>query len=179
MAHTRSIIFLHVPCVRALRGKQRQSPQGVWLTRGDICFLIGSNYITSTALSSFADRVEVRFRASTGNHAPSVVSGVTTGATRSRIDWNWTGPKSGDGGQPGVGAFEVLLELMDICTDLDEHAPIAAYPHEDRWKVRTEKETTLALRAIISRQGLDPSEYAYIRVALAAPRVWQRWGCRT
>ena len=54
----------------------------------------------------------------------------------------------------------MLLERMVICTDLDENAPIAAYPHGDRWKLWTEKEATMVLRAIIPRQGLDPSEYA-------------------
>lgn len=130
------------------------------LTRGDIRFLMGERCVISPALWRFADRVEVRFRASKGNHEAAVVSRVKTTSEQVRINWNWMGPKSSDGGQQGVGGFEVMLELMRMCEELDKHAPIATYADGCRWKVWTEKEATAALRAIIERQGLNPSEYA-------------------
>ena len=37
---------------------------------------------------------------------------ITSGQVR--INWECTGPQSGDGGQLGVGGFEVMLELMGI-----------------------------------------------------------------
>ena len=100
------------------------------------------------------------FTASKGNHDSAVVSQAKTASGQVRIDWECTGPQSGDGGQPGVGGFEVMLELMGICIELDDDAPLATYPQGSQWKVWKEKEATAALRAVIERQGLDPREYA-------------------
>ena len=80
------------------------------------------------------------------------------------IDWECTGPQSGDGGQLGVGGFEVMLQLMGICIELDDDAPLATYPQGSQWKVWKEKEATAALRAVIERQGLDPRNMRCIRV---------------
>ena len=65
------------------------------------------------------------FTASKGNHDPAVVSQAKTASGQVRIDWECTGPQSGDGGQLGVGGFEVMLELMGICIELDDahHSP--------------------------------------------------------
>ena len=80
---------------------------------------------------------------------------ITSGQVR--INWECTGPQSGDGGQLGVGVFEVMLELMGIYIELDD-APLATYPQGSQWKVWTEKQATAALRAVIEHQGLDPRE---------------------
>ena len=76
------------------------------LTRKDVRFLMGNRRVTPPALWHFADRVEVCFTASKGNHEPAVVSRAKTASGQVRIDWDCTGPQSGDGGQLGVGGFE-------------------------------------------------------------------------
>lgn len=138
------------------------------LTRGDVCFRMGNHREASPAFWRFADRVEVCFQASKGNHEPTVVSLAKTTPGRASIDWGWTGPKSSDGGQPGVGGFEVMLELMSICVDVNDNAPIAAYPQGCQWLVWKEKDATVALRAIVTR---------YTQAELGVPPVWRRWGC--
>ena len=91
------------------------------------------------------------FTASKGNHDSAVVSQAKTASGQVRIDWECTGPQSGDEGQPGVGGFEVMLELMGICIELDDDSPLATYPQGSQWKVWKEKVATAALRAVIER----------------------------
>ena len=130
------------------------------LTRKNVRFLVGNRRVTSPALWRLADRVEVCFNASKGNHDPAVVSQAKTASGQVRIDWEYTGPQSGDGGQLGVGGLEVMLEIVGIYIELDDDAPLATYPQGSQWKMWTEKQATAALRAVIERQGLDPREYA-------------------
>ena len=73
-----------------------------------------------------------------------------------RIDWECKGPQSGDGGQLGVGGFEVMLELMGICIELDDDEPLATYPQGSQWKVWTEKQATAALRAVMDTRSGSP-----------------------
>ena len=98
------------------------------LTRKDVTFLVGNRPVTSPALWRLADRVKVCFTASKGNHDSAVVSQAKTASGQVRINWECTGPQSGDGGQLGVGGFKVMLELMGIYIELDDDAPLATYP---------------------------------------------------
>ena len=66
--------------------------------------------------------------------------------------------------------FEMVLELM-IHQQLGPGEPLATYGKEDRWEVWTREQATKALRGLVGKQGLTPSEYA-----LHAARIGEQQG---
>ena len=130
------------------------------LVRRNVRFLLGEKRVISPELWHCADRVEAIFDADKANKSEAVVSRSRTTSSRPRIDWGWKGPASSDGGQAGVGAFEVMLELMSTHRELDADAPLSVYADGSQWRVWKEHEATIMLRDVVERLGLDPSEYA-------------------
>lgn len=110
--------------------------------------------MTSPALWHCADRVEAAFKADKVNLAEAVVSRTKTTSERVRLDCGWNGPASSDGGQPGVGACEMMLELMSAHGELDGDCLLSVFADGSRWCVWKEQEATVMLRDIIKRQGL-------------------------
>lgn len=160
MAHFGGFVFFLCRASEIYAASNGKVHKEFGLTRGNVRFFMEDSVVASPCLWRFADRVKVRFRVSKGNHDEAVVSRVKTTSGQARIEWDWKGPKSSVGGQPGVGGFEVMLELMRAHCELDANAPIATFADGFRWRVWTEREATAALRAVIECQGLEPSEYA-------------------
>ena len=98
---------------------------------------------------AFANQVKIRFVASKSDQKRT---GCTI--TRTRID-----DSVRSGGVPS-GAFEALLDLLDVHPQLPGQAPLTARATSSGWKVFTRIEAVTALRVLVGSTGRDPSQYA-------------------
>ena len=118
------------------------------LTRGDLSFFRGPLQVKWSERRE-ADRVEVCFRAS---KADNKRLGAVVTRTRSKQT-----PDSIGG---AVGAFEILLDLLDVHPELGMQAPLMQTVGQSGGKVVSRTEATRALRMLVSSTGRDPMEYA-------------------
>ena len=58
------------------------------------------------------------------------------------------------------GAFEAVLELLDVHPQLPGEAPLTARLTPGGWRVFTRTEAVAALRLMVANSGRDPAKYA-------------------
>ena len=145
---TRGVIFYAVQSVRAVGIRRWQSSPEFCLTRECLTFLregvpvAFENRSTATAL-------QIRFEASKCDQKRA---GCTI--TRTRLS------NEREMGGVLMGAFEVLLELLDVHPQLPGEAPLTARATSRDWKVFTRTEAVTALRLMVGYSGRDPMQFA-------------------
>lgn len=118
------------------------------LTRDCLTFYRGDVQVSFDERKT-ADSVRIFFVAS---KADQNRQGCTI--TRARV----TGRRPG-GGRP-AGAFEALLELLDLHPDLPGRAPLMTRLTASGYTVVTRAEALVALRSMVAGTGRDPAHYA-------------------
>ena len=96
-----------------------------------------------------ASAVQVRFVASKSDQKRA---GCTI--TRTRVS-----DRTEVGGVP-AGAFEALLELLNVHPQLPGEAPLTTRLTPQGWRVFTRTEAVAALRLMVGSSGRDPAQYA-------------------
>ena len=134
------------------------------LTRNCLTFLQGEGQVAFENRSS-ANAVQVRFVASEHDQKRA---GCTI--TRTRV----SGETEAGGGL--AGAFEALLELLSVHSELPGEAPLTARLTPLSWRVFTRTEAVEASRLMVGSSGRDPAEYALHSGRIGGERSWRRRG---
>lgn len=118
------------------------------LTRDCLRYFHGDTQV-ETEDRARADSVRIRFVAS---KADQNREGCTITRTRS--------PRSQASGRAPFGAFEAIVELLNVHPNLPGRAPLMTRMGANGWKVVTRGEAVVALRRMVACAGKDPAQYA-------------------
>ena len=118
------------------------------LTRSCLTFYLGDAPVAFES-RSIANSVGVRFVASKTDQKRA---GCTITRTRVVV--------TGTAGNGPVGAFEALLELLDVHPQLSSESPLTTRLTSQGWKPFTRTEAVAALRLMVGSSGRDPAQYA-------------------
>lgn len=70
------------------------------------------------------------------------------------------GANGAGAGRAPVGAFEAIVELLDVHPRLPRGAPLMTRRTSAGWKVVTRAEAVVALRMMVACTGRDPAQFA-------------------
>lgn len=120
------------------------------LTRDCLTFFRGDvQVVNSSEGRAGADSVKICFVASKNDQSRE---GCTI--TRMRL------VKGSGGGEAPVGAFEALVELLNVHPSLPGRAPLMTRQTATGWKVIKRTEAVVALRLMAANAGRNPAHYA-------------------
>ena len=127
---------------------ERKNPPRV-LSDAELTHVFRGRAQVAVENTSIADSVKVRFVASKTDQNRE---GCTTTRTQAS--------NAGEPGGGSAGAFELLLDLLDVHPFLEGVSPLMVRLTPQDWKAFRRTEAVAALRLMIASSGRDPALYA-------------------
>ena len=128
---------------------EKSTPSFVW--RGTVSRTFRGEVQVAVGNRSIADFGEVWF--------------IASKTDQKREGCTITRTQASNAGEPGggsAGAFELLLDLLDVHPLLERVSPLTVRLTPQSWKASTRTKAVSAMRLMIASSGRDPAQYALV-----------------